>query len=167
VKFGGVGELHAAFLTESRTRGRVRCSVQEIRVARLIRPTYAEANVGHPSSSYWVRLGGRLLPREVLTHPLKPIPFKGQSPYPSLPEGRSLHGLKAAPFRKHEFFSQAGAHEALALPALNPDFLYAALDATAYAAFVKESRKKRAGATKLHRKSGEARDQSRDSFTEH
>jgi hypothetical protein len=42
------------------------------------------------------------------------------------------------------------------LPALNPDFLYAALDATAYAAFVKESRKKRAGATKLHRKSGEA-----------
>jgi hypothetical protein len=43
-------------------------------------------------------------------------------------------------------------------PALNPDFLYAALDATAYAAFVKESRKKRAGATKLHRKSGEARD---------
>jgi hypothetical protein len=47
-----------------------------------------------------------------------------------------------------------------ALPALNPDFLYAALDATAYAAFVKESRKKRAGATKLHRKSGEARDQS-------
>jgi hypothetical protein len=45
-----------------------------------------------------------------------------------------------------------------ALPALNPDFLYAALDVTAYAAFVKESRKKRAGATKLHRKSGEARD---------
>ena len=40
------------------------------------------------------------------------------------------------------------------LPALNPDFLYAALDATAYAAFAKESRKKRAGATKLHRKSG-------------
>ena len=31
-----------------------------------------------------------------------------------------------------------------------------AQDATAYAAFVKESRKKRAGATKLHRKSGEA-----------
>jgi hypothetical protein len=25
--------------------------------ARLIRPTYAEANVGHPSSSYWVLLG--------------------------------------------------------------------------------------------------------------
>jgi hypothetical protein len=51
-------------------------------------------------------------------------------------------------------------------PALNPDFLYAALDATAYAAFVKESRKKRAGATKLHRKSGEARDERRHSFTE-
>jgi hypothetical protein len=46
-------------------------------------------------------------------------------------------------------------------PALNPDFLYAAPDATAYAAFVKESRKKRTGATKLHRKSGEARDESR------
>ena len=63
-------------------------------------------------------------------------------------------------------FSPAGTNEALALPALNPDFLYAALDATAYAAFVKESRKKRAAATKLHRKSGEARDQNRGSFTE-
>jgi len=51
-------------------------------------------------------------------------------------------------------------------PALNPDSLYAALDATEYAAFVKESRNKRAGATKLHRKSGEARDQSRTRFTE-
>ena len=60
----------------------------------------------------------------------------------------------------------SGANKALALPALNPDFLYAALDATAYAAFVKESRKKRAGATKLDRKSGEARDQRRDSFAE-
>jgi hypothetical protein len=38
--------------------------------------------------------------------------------------------------------------------ASDPDFLYAALDATAYAAFVTESRKKRAGATRLHRKSG-------------
>ncbi len=62
--------------------------------------------------------------------------------------------------------SHAGTHEPLALPALNPDFLYAALDTTAYVAFVKESRKKRAGATKLHRKSGEARDQSRDAFSE-
>jgi hypothetical protein len=53
-----------------------------------------------------------------------------------------------------------------ALPALNPDVLYAALEATANAAFGKESRKNRAGATKLHRKSGEARDQSRNSFTE-
>jgi hypothetical protein len=52
------------------------------------------------------------------------------------------------------------------LPALNPDFLYAALDVTAYAAFVKESRKKRAGATNLHRRSGEARDRSRGYFTE-
>src|ERR1700734_3087209 len=26
--------------------------------ARLIRPTYAEANVGHPSNSYWLFLGG-------------------------------------------------------------------------------------------------------------
>jgi hypothetical protein len=59
-------------------------------------------------------------------------------------------------------FSHAGTHLGLALPALNPDFLYGALDATAYAAFVKESRKKRVGATKLRRKSGEARDESRD-----
>jgi hypothetical protein len=51
VEFGGVGEPHAAFLTESRTRGHVRCSVQEIRVAHRIQPMYAEvANMGHPSS---------------------------------------------------------------------------------------------------------------------
>jgi hypothetical protein len=37
-----------------------------------------------------------------------------------------------------------------------PDFLYAALDVTAYAAFFKESRLKCAGATKLHRESGVA-----------
>jgi hypothetical protein len=60
----------------------------------------------------------------------------------------------------------AGSNEALVSPALNPDFLYAALDATAYAAFVKESHKKRAGANELHRKSGEAREGSRDAFTE-
>ncbi len=36
----------------------------------------------------------------------------------------------------------------------DPDFLYAALDTTAYAAFFKESRMKCAAATKLHRKSG-------------
>jgi hypothetical protein len=35
-----------------------------------------------------------------------------------------------------------------------PDLLFAALDATAYAAFFTESRMKCAGATKLHRKSG-------------
>jgi hypothetical protein len=59
-----------------------------------------------------------------------------------------------------------GTHEALALPALNPDFLYAALDATVYAAFVKESRKKRAGATKLHRNPEKRMMLSRESFTE-
>jgi len=37
---------------------------------------------------------------------------------------------------------------------VNPDFLYAALDAIACAAFFKESRMKCANATKLHRKSG-------------
>jgi|ERR1700678_2663702 hypothetical protein len=36
--------------------------------------------------------------------------------------------------------AHAGTNEVLALPALNPDFLYVALDATAYAAFLKESR---------------------------
>jgi hypothetical protein len=36
----------------------------------------------------------------------------------------------------------------------NPDFLYAAPDMTAYAAFSKESRMRFANATKLHRKSG-------------
>ena len=42
VEFGGVGEPHAAFLTESRTRGHVRCSVQNIRVAHLVQPMYAK-----------------------------------------------------------------------------------------------------------------------------
>jgi hypothetical protein len=77
-----------------------------------------------------------------------------------------VHAASENRAAQQEAISHAGNHEALALPALNPDFLYAALDATAYAAFVKESRKKRAGATKLHRKSGEARDESRDSLTE-
>jgi hypothetical protein len=36
----------------------------------------------------------------------------------------------------------------------DPDFLYAALDMTACAAFSKESRMRLANATKLHRKSG-------------
>jgi hypothetical protein len=49
VELGGFGAPHAAFLTESRTRGRVQRSAQEIRVAHLFRPTYARANVGHPS----------------------------------------------------------------------------------------------------------------------
>jgi hypothetical protein len=56
VEFGGVVEPHEAFLTESLTREPVWCRVQEIRVARLLRPTYALANVGHPSSFYWALL---------------------------------------------------------------------------------------------------------------
>jgi hypothetical protein len=36
----------------------------------------------------------------------------------------------------------------------DPDFLYATLDTTAYAAFIKESRMNLANATKLYRKSG-------------
>jgi hypothetical protein len=36
----------------------------------------------------------------------------------------------------------------------DPDFLYAAPDMTACAAFIKESRMRFANATKLHRKSG-------------
>jgi hypothetical protein len=38
----------------------------------------------------------------------------------------------------------------------DPDFLYAALDMTACAAFSRESRMRFANASKLHRKSGEA-----------
>ena len=34
--------------------------------ARLIRPTYAEANVGHPSYSHWVLLGRRLRQDSIL-----------------------------------------------------------------------------------------------------
>jgi hypothetical protein len=61
VELSGVGAFHAAFLTESRTRGRVQCSVQEIRVARLFRPTYAWAIEGHPSSLYPELESGRRL----------------------------------------------------------------------------------------------------------
>jgi hypothetical protein len=39
------------------------------------RPRYALANLGHPSSSYWVLLGDRLLPNGVLTLTLKPDVF--------------------------------------------------------------------------------------------
>ncbi len=40
-----------------------------------------------------------------------------------------------------------------------PDFLYAALDTTACAAFIEESRMKFANANQLHRKSGGAEDE--------
>jgi hypothetical protein len=40
------------------------------------------------------------------------------------------------------------------MPSHTPDFLYAAPDITACAAFIKESRMKFANANKLHRKSG-------------
>jgi hypothetical protein len=40
-----------------------------------------------------------------------------------------------------------------------PDFLYAALDTTACAAFIKESRMKFANANRLHRESGGAEDE--------
>jgi hypothetical protein len=49
VWLGEIKDLHAAFLTESRTREYGWRRVQEIRVARLFRPTYAGANVGHPA----------------------------------------------------------------------------------------------------------------------
>jgi hypothetical protein len=52
VELVGVGGLHAAFLNESRTRGSVWRHVQEIRVAHLLRPRYALANLGHPSYSF-------------------------------------------------------------------------------------------------------------------
>jgi hypothetical protein len=58
VEFGGVGELHAAFLTESRTRGHVRCSVQEIRVAHLVQPMYAKVRE-HGAPVQGARLGGK------------------------------------------------------------------------------------------------------------
>jgi hypothetical protein len=48
VELGGVKELYAAFLRESRKREHGRRRVQEIRVAHLSNPTYAEANVGTP-----------------------------------------------------------------------------------------------------------------------
>jgi hypothetical protein len=48
VGLGGIKELHAAFLTESRTREHGWCRVQEIRVAPSFHPTYARVNAGHP-----------------------------------------------------------------------------------------------------------------------
>ncbi len=39
VELVGVGEVDAAFLNESRTRGRVQRSMQEIGVAHRFRPT--------------------------------------------------------------------------------------------------------------------------------
>jgi hypothetical protein len=49
-------------------------------------------------------------------------------------------------------------HDAISLVLpLNPDFLYAAPDTTAGAAFIKESRMNLANANKLYRKSGGSR----------
>jgi hypothetical protein len=52
------GEPQAAFLTESRTRGHVRCRVQEIRVAHLIQPMYAKVRE-HGAPVQGARLGGK------------------------------------------------------------------------------------------------------------
>jgi hypothetical protein len=49
----------------------------------------------------------------------------------------------------------------VAQPSGNPDFLYAALDTTACAAFIRESRINFANATKLHTKSWGRRDDDR------
>jgi hypothetical protein len=62
VEFGGVGEPHAAFLTESHTRGHVQCSVQEIRVAHLVQPMYAKVRE-HGAPVQGARLGGKPVKR--------------------------------------------------------------------------------------------------------
>jgi hypothetical protein len=49
VQLGGSGALHAAFLKESRTRGRVQCGVQEIQDA----PSYsAQVRLGEPGAPF-------------------------------------------------------------------------------------------------------------------
>jgi hypothetical protein len=50
--------------------------------------------------------------------------------------------------------SLAGLFGLSCLPRTTPDFLHAALDRSAYAAFFTESRTRLLGPTKLHRKSG-------------
>jgi hypothetical protein len=62
---------------------------------------------------------------------------------------------------KNDVHSAAALHRSAALPFVisteaHPDFLYAAPDTTACAAFFKESRMYSANATNLHRKSGVA-----------
>src|ERR1700674_4010018 len=61
VDFVSVGELHAAFLNESRTRGRWWRPVAGNPGRHRFRPTYPVANEGHPSDSLWTLLRYRLL----------------------------------------------------------------------------------------------------------
>jgi hypothetical protein len=65
------GALHAAFLKESRIRGRVQCSVQEIRVAPSL-SAQVRLGEGHPSHSfglcYDTNSVGTLLDQFVLTN---------------------------------------------------------------------------------------------------
>jgi hypothetical protein len=54
------------------------CSISQkamVGFARLIRPTYAEANVGHPSSSYWVSVRHRLRRESILNRFGTKTPF--------------------------------------------------------------------------------------------
>jgi hypothetical protein len=75
VEFGGVGELHAAFLTESRTRGHVRCSVKEVRVAPLFQPMYAKVREhGAPVQ------GARLVRKQEICRTTKVNPEEAKGP---------------------------------------------------------------------------------------
>jgi hypothetical protein len=91
--------------------------------ARLFRPTYAGANMGHPSHSQ----GDSLSPPRDAAQDFVLGHFQ-----PSLRDWSSFHML----------------------PGIPPDFLYAALDASAYAAFFTESRVRLIDSNQLNRKSG-------------
>jgi hypothetical protein len=65
VKLGGVGALHAAFLNESRTRGCVQRSVQEIRVGRSFSAQVRSGEPGAPVLFLWLCLSPEKLRVEV------------------------------------------------------------------------------------------------------
>jgi hypothetical protein len=65
VGFVGVDKLHAAFLDESRTRGRVQCSVQEIRVIACLLSLPRESFRGRGTvTSMLFRMGQDVLRRQ-------------------------------------------------------------------------------------------------------
>jgi hypothetical protein len=147
VEFGGVGEPHAAFLTESRTRCRWRVPrITKSGSPILFNPcTRKSANMGHPSrGKAWWEAGKAEDEMPAPPNRAKVVHFSFNSPSASqlLRDDKKRRveccGIPLKP-----------------KPGLTPISCHAVLERSACAPFIKERRMGCINATSLHRKSGQ------------